>query len=193
MSMLLVKSFGAGLLGAFLETKYGPELGTGSLGLPTLFGATPLLLTGFSFWTLLHGFMVVGRARSKYIKLAEEAGEKDVEERYGLPNLYVQGTSKYAKAFNCIQRSHQHIFESFTGLCVVSIVAAVHYPICAAIGTFTYCLGRISLSNGYANSEGDASKRYSSPFAPLTWYGLMGTFLLSALSSVSFMAGKPIL
>lgn len=193
MSMFLIKSVGASLLGAFSETKYAPHLGTGSLGLPTLFGATPLMLTGFSFWALLHGFMVVGPARSKYMKLAKEAGEKDVEERYALPNLYAQGTSKYAKTFNCIQRSHQHIFETFTGLCVSSVVAAVHYPICAAIATFAYCLGRITLSNGYANEDGEPSKRYSNPFAPLMWYGLIGNMALSTLSCVSFIIGKPVL
>jgi len=91
--MLIVKSIGAGLFGAYAETKYGPNIGTGSLGLPTLFGATPLILTAISFWSLLHGFLVVNQARSKYIKLAKEAGEKEVDERYDLPNLYAQGTS----------------------------------------------------------------------------------------------------
>ena len=193
MSMLIIKSVGASLLGAYTETKYGPALGTGSLGLPALFGVTPLLLTSLSFWALLHGFVVVGNSRSKYIKLAKDAGETEVDERYGLPNIYAQGTSKYAKAYNCIQRSHQHIFETFTTVCVTSVIAAVHYPICAAVTTLAYGVGRVSLSNGYANEEGDPSKRYSSRFAPLMWRGILASIVLSAISSVSFMAGKPIL
>jgi len=191
--MLIIKSLGASLLGAYVETKYGPDLGSGPLGLPTLFGVTPLSLTAISFWSLLHGFLVVGRARSKYIKLAKEAGEKEVDERYALPNLYAQGTSQYAMAFNCIQRSHQHIFETFTTICVTSVIGAVHYPICTAITTLSYGAGRIALSNGYASGEGDAGNRYSSPLARFMWYGVLCNIILATVSSVSFMTGKPVL
>ena len=188
-----MKSIAAGLAGSYLETNFGPALGTGTLGLPRLFGITPAILTGTSFWVVLHGFMVVGRSRSKYMKLAEEDGEKEVEERYGLPNLYAQGTSKHAKAFNCIQRSHQHIFETFPYLCIISLVGAVHYPITAATATFAYALGRYTMSSGYANGDGDASKRYSSPFARLMWRGLLTNMVIAGLSCASFYGGKPIL
>ena len=191
--MLMVKSIAAGLAGTYLETKFGPNLGTGSLGLPRLFGITPAILTGTSFWILLHGFLVVGQSRSKYMKLAEADGEKEVEERYGLPNLYAQGTSKHARAFNCIQRSHQHIFETFPYLCMLSLVGAVHYPITAATATFAYALGRYHLSIGYANSDGEPSKRYASRFAPLMWYGLLANMVIAGLSCASFYGGKPIL
>ncbi len=137
--------------------------------------------------------MVVGKSRSKYMKMAEEDGEKEVEERYGLPNLYAQGTSKHARAFNCIQRSHQHIFETFPYLCMISLLGAVHYPITAATSTMAYAVGRYYLSKGYANSNGEPSKRYASPFAPLMWYGLLASMVVSGLSCASFIAGKPIL
>jgi hypothetical protein len=193
MSMIMVKSFAVGLAGPLLESKFAPDLGAGSLGLPKLFGVTPLVLTGISFWALLHGFTVVGQSRKKFIEMAKKDGEKDVEERYDLPNLYAQGTSKHAKAFNCIQRSHQHIFETFPYFCMVSILGAVHYPIMAALGTVTYGIGRLSLSNGYATSDGDATKRYSGSFGWLLWYGLITNIVLSVISCVSFVAGKPIL
>ena len=60
---------------------------------------TPAILIGTGFWTLMHGFKV-GKARTTYAELAKKDGEKDVDERYLLPNLYVQGTSKHVKAFN---------------------------------------------------------------------------------------------
>jgi hypothetical protein len=191
----MVKSIAAGLTGAFLETKYATSLdfGTGSLGLPKLFGVTPTILTGVSFWALLHGFSVVGKSRSKYMALAKKDGEKDVEERYDLPNLYAQGTSKHAKAFNCAQRSHQQIFETFPQMCMVSMISAVHYPITAAVFAATYFVGRYSMSAGYANEEGDARKRYSSPVAPLIWYGYIGTIVVSVLSGISFVSGGAIL
>lgn len=193
MSMIMMKSLAIGLAAPFLESKYGPSLGEGSMGLPKLFGVTPALLTGMSFWVLMHGFAVVGSARSKYIKLAKEAGEKDVDERYGLPNLYAQGTSKFVTAFNCIQRSHQHILETFPQLCLVSMIGAVHYPLATAVTLSTYCVGRISMSTSYASAEGDASKRYSSSFAVLNWYGFITTIVVALVSSASFIAGKPIL
>ena len=189
----MVKCFAAGLAGTYLETNFGPTLGTGSLGLPRLFGVTPAILTGTSFWVLMHGFFVVGKSRAKYMKLAEEDGEKEVEERYGLPNLYAQGTSKHARAFNCIQRSHQHILETFPIICMISLVGAVHYPITAATATFAYALGRYNMSTGYANADGDASKRYSSPLARLMWYGLLTNMVIAGLSCASFYGGKPIL
>ena len=127
--------------------------------------------------------MKVGAARTKYAELAKKDGEKDVDERYGLPNLYAQGTSKHVRAFNCIQRSHQHIFESFTQVCVAALTAAQSYPITAAVTTLCYAVGRVSLSNSYAQCDGDASKRYSfSKLAPYTWIGMLSTFLLGALS-----------
>lgn len=196
MSVLLGTSLGAGLVSMLAESHYvtpALALGTGSLGLPKLFGVTPLILTGMSFWCLMHGFLVVGRSRSKFIELAKKDGEKDVEERYGLPNLYAQGTSKHARTFNCIQRSHQHIFETFPYLCIISLVGAVHYPISAGLSCLAYSVGRVALSNGYANSDGDPMGRYASKLAPLMWRGLIASVFISAVSSISFIAGKPIL
>jgi hypothetical protein len=65
------------------------------------FGATPFLLIVTGFWATLYAFQV-DDAREKYPALAKADGEPDVDERYGLPNLYAQGTSKHAKAFNCV-------------------------------------------------------------------------------------------
>lgn len=62
------------------------------------------------FWITLWGLMV-GSKRSVYREKARKDGEKDVDQRYGLPNLYVEGCTKHSKAFNCVQRSHQQIFE----------------------------------------------------------------------------------
>jgi len=110
--------------------------------------------------------MVVGMARKKYMDAAKEDGEDNVEERYGLPNLYAQGTSKHARAFNCVQRSHQHIFEGFTQVCVSGLIAAVSFPIVTSMTTLLYAVGRYKNTQGYASSEGDPSKRYSSALAP---------------------------
>jgi MAPEG family len=191
MSHIMVTSMAAGLAGCFLESKYAPALllglgGVGPTGLPKAFGFTPIILSGLSFWCLIHGFLVVGASRNKYIQLAEKDGEKEVKERYGLPNLYAQGTSKNALAFNCVQRSHQQIFETFPQMCLLSMVGAVHYPMTVAATLIAYAVGRITLSQGYDN-------RYSHPLAKLIWYGYIATIAVATVSGVSFVAGKNLL
>ena len=198
MSLLVGKSIAGGLAAAFLESKYQPAsmLGlaaTGPAGLPQAFGFTPLLLSGMSFWILVHGFTAVNSARAKYIKQAKKDGETEVEERFGYPNLYAQGTSKNARAFNCVQRSHQQIFETFPQTCLLSMVGAVTYPIATAVTLSSYCVGRFYLSQGYASAEGDASKRYDHPLAVFTWYGFLSTLTVAVASGISIVAGKPIL
>jgi len=190
MSILVVKSAALVLAGTFAETKFSTANNTnGPAGLSSVYGVTPAIFSGLSFWILVHG-MKVGAARTKYMELAKKDGEKEVEERYDLPNLYAQGTSKHVLSFNCVQRSHQHIFETFTGAVLTGMVGAVQYPLTTAVATCIYAVGRISLSNGYAASEGKPSLRYSSSLAILNWYGLMGNIFLSFLSVASMIAGK---
>jgi len=124
MSTLLLTSLGLAAVGGLAEQKAAtPSMR--SFFVPV----TPLVIIGTGFWALLHGFTVVGPARKNAIEAAKKDGEKDVEERYGLPNLYAQGTSIHARTFNCIQRSHQHIFETFTQTSISALVGCLSYPI----------------------------------------------------------------
>jgi MAPEG family len=176
----------------YAESKFGPSTKNtcGPLGLSAYFGLTPLLLSLYSFWTVVHGFGI-GMARSKYIEQAKKDGETEVEERYQLPNLYAQGTSKNVQGFNCEQRSHQHILETITQAMVTGLIGAIEYPISAAIITSSYIVGRIALSKGYqACKDGDASKRYSSPLAFLHWYGLISSMLLGMASGIKMIASS---
>jgi len=204
MSMLfLAKAIGTTVAGAYCETNFLSSFsssatlsrsdGTTSVSVSPFFGLTPLILSGLGFWAFAYG-MNVGVARNKAMEAAKKDGEKDVKERYDLPNLYVQGTSKHARVFNCIQRSHQHIFETYPTIIVTGLIAATQYPIFAAGTTLMYAVGRISLSNGYAKSDGDASKRYeNSSFARYMWYGVLINLLLSFLSCANIIAGKKLI
>jgi hypothetical protein len=194
MASFLIKSAALAFGGSFLESKYGPPPNKdGPLGLSTWAGLTPLVFTCLSFWSVVYGFTVVGNARRRAIERAKKDGEKDVEERYQYPNLYVPGTSKAAREFNCVQRSHQHIFETFTQAALTSAVASVHYPLAAAFNALLYAAGRRAMSNGYAGGGGDPSARYSSPLARLTWYGLLANIMLAGLSGANMVAGKKVL
>ena len=154
-----------------------------------LTAVTPAILLGTGFWTLAHGF-TVGRARTKYAELAKKDGEKDVDERYMLPNLYAQGTSKHVRAFNCIQRSHQQIFETFTTCVLGGLAGALTFPICTSISTMVYAVGRYYLSKGYKECEGDASKRYKYPVAKFMWYGFLGNVAFGMASCAIIITGK---
>jgi MAPEG family len=185
MSILLYGGLMA-LAGSIAESKFVKKdsLLTASSGI------APLILIGTGFWITMHG-MSVGQARKKYMDLAKKDGEADVEERYDLPNLYAQGTSQHARAFNCAQRSHQHIFETWTQCVLASFVSVLNFPITTAVLTAFYAVGRRSLSNDYYKAEGDASKRYAHKFVSMnTWYGLIGLYVLGMISSVKMIAGE---
>mmetsp|Transcript_10311 Transcript_10311/g.21779 ORF Transcript_10311/g.21779 Transcript_10311/m.21779 type:complete len:195 (-) Transcript_10311:232-816(-) len=180
--------FGSVPIGGYLELTKGSSLisAHGS----QIAAITPAIIIGTGFWTLSHGFKV-GKARTKYAELAKKDGEKDVDERFMLPNLYAQGTSKHVRAFNCIQRSHQHIFETFTTAAVGGLAGALTFPICSAVSTLMYAVGRYYLSKGYSECEGDASERYKyRSIAVFMWYGLLGNTALGMASCALIMSGK---
>jgi hypothetical protein len=180
---MMAKCAGLAITGSVLEAKYAPGDNA------NLFFVTPAIFSVMGFWITSFG-MKVGSARRKAIEAANKDGEKEVQERYALPNLYAQGTSKHATAFNCVQRAHQHIFESFTQVVLTGMVAATTFPIAAGASSLLYFVGRYNFSAGYAASEGDASKRYSSPLAVYTWYGLIINWMLAMGSCAQQISGK---
>lgn len=188
-SFLAIGASGAGLL-AFLETKFAPKVtssNNNSNGLNPLFFITPLILSHVGIFIITQGF-AVGAARKKYMDLAKEAGEKDVDERYDLPNLYAQGTSIHARAFNAVQRSHQHIFENFSTMILTGCIGAISYPISSALSCTMYAIGRVVISKCYEHSEGDAKKRYSNKLGMSMWFGLLFSMFLAPYSCIKMLS-----
>jgi MAPEG family len=161
---------------------------TPPLGVPRGFGLTTAVLALTTFWLLFYGFLVVGSARSKYMDLARKDGELNVEERYGLPNLYAQGTTKHVIAFNSVQRSHQQILESYPGYLLMALLASIYFPLLAAIHCALWLYSRIVWTRGYATGN-SPKDRYSHPHSRLFWTNMTALFLLSLLSSVNLVAG----
>lgn len=186
---LLAKASCATLVGMFAESRAGLSEKTNL----SLFGVTPLILSGISFWSVVYGAFVVGGARKKYMEKAKEEGEENVEERYSFPNLYALGDSKNARAFNCVQRSHQHIFETLPGVMLTAIINAFQYPCLTAIYTALYAAGRVVFTTAYGKSEGEVAKRYENPIAMFLWYGLLGNYILSLFSCANMITGKKVL
>lgn len=155
---------------------------SGVAGLPKAIGLTLGAVTISGFWLTMYGFSV-GGARRKYLELAKKDGEEAAEERFSLPNLYVEGNTKNAKAFNCIQRSHQQAFETLPQFYAMTAAAALKYPVTAAAVVGMWWYGRIKWSTGYAKSEGDAGKRYDHPLAYLIFASVFAQFLLAVTAS----------
>ena len=151
------------------------------LGLTRAVGVPMLVTSGALFWLTLYGF-TVGAARTKFAALAKKDGEKDVDERYALPNLYVEGGTKHARAFNCVQRSHQQAFETLPQLLCFTAVASTVFPLSAAANMALWLVGRVVWSTGYAASGGDAAKRYDHPLAYLIFASLVAQFGLAIVA-----------
>ena len=153
---------------------------------PRAFGLLILVLSGISLWLISHS-LSIGRSRLKYMELASKDGEAHVKERYGLPNLYVEGVSKHARAFNCVQRSHQQTLESFPQFLFFSISASLCFPLTSTITCALWWYARVVWTNGYAKSEGDPAQRYSHPFSRFIWTGLLVQFLGSIMTALNIL------
>mmetsp|Transcript_14465 Transcript_14465/g.17590 ORF Transcript_14465/g.17590 Transcript_14465/m.17590 type:complete len:194 (-) Transcript_14465:357-938(-) len=156
--------------------------------IPGSFGIVILMLGLFNFWTIMYS-MKVGAARTKYKEKAIKDGEKDAEARYTLPNLYVDGTTKPARAFNCVQRSHQQILETISQFNTFALVSGLNFPYTTSALVCLYFFSRIVWTGSYAASEGEPDKRYDHPLSKHIWTSLLALFGLSVLSGLKFMIG----
>ena len=111
-----------------------------------------------------------------------------MDARYALPNLYVDGNSAHARAFNCVQRSHQQAFETLPQLLFFTATASLAYPLAAAANVALWLVGRVTWSAGYANSNGDPAKRYDHPLAFLIFASFMSQFFV-AVAAAGAVAG----
>ena len=139
-------------------------------------------------WITLWGLMV-GSKRSIYKEKARKDGEENVDERYSLPNLYVPGCTPHSKAFNCVQRSHQQIFETLGQFITANIIATMHFPASASAAAIVWFVGRVTWAKGYAASEGVPSRRYDSPFAYGIWTGYLASVILAVVTCARIIMG----
>jgi len=168
-----------------------PSLPLAASFLPCGYGLVIMVVSITHLWVLMVG-MSVGSARSKYSSLAEKDGEKNVPERYELPNLYAQGTSKHALAFNCVQRSHQQILETLPGYFCTVLFTGLEFPITAFVFASLWLYSRIVWVRGYSASNGDPSKRYSHPFSGFFWQCKLVLLMASWFVAIELLLGRKI-
>jgi len=168
-----------------------PPLPLAASYLPTGYGLVILVLTLTYLWLFMVG-MSVGAARDKCSALAEKDGEKDVAERYQLPNLYAQGTSKHVRAFNCVQRSHQQILETLPGYFCTVLVTGLEFPITAFVMASLWLYSRMVWVKGYAASMGEPTQRYSHPFSAVFWHCMLTLIVTSLFVAAQLVLGRKI-
>eukprot|EP00540_Astrosyne_radiata_P018620 CAMPEP_0116845848 /NCGR_PEP_ID=MMETSP0418-20121206/13507_1 /TAXON_ID=1158023 /ORGANISM="Astrosyne radiata, Strain 13vi08-1A" /LENGTH=176 /DNA_ID=CAMNT_0004477029 /DNA_START=181 /DNA_END=708 /DNA_ORIENTATION=+ len=134
--------------------------------LPRAVGLLAFPLVFFANWHVMYGVKHVATARQKFKDLAAKDGEPDVD-RYELPNLYVAGTSKHAKAFNSRQRAHQQVLETLSHQYMVILFASLAYPMSTLLCTCIWVYARMNYAAGYA--EGGPSGRYNMPLTLWIW------------------------
>lgn len=159
--------------------------------LPAGYGLVIVVLTITYLWLTVVG-MTVGESRAKYIALAEKDGEKNVAERYEIPNLYAQGTSKHVQAFNCVQRSHQQILETFPGYVFTVLITGLEFPITAFVLASLWLYSRIVWVKGYMASSGQPMQRYSHPFAGFFWHSMLTLIVICVVVGVQLVLGRKI-
>lgn len=176
---------------AITTTMVEPPLPLTASYLPAGYGLVILALSATYLWMLLLGISI-GSARTKYSELAEKDGEKDVAERYQLPNLYAQGTSKNALAFNCVQRSHQQIIETFPGYFCSVLFTGLEFPVTAFVMASLWLYSRMVWVKGYQESKGKPMERYSHPFSGIFWHCMLALIMTSIMVAIELVLGRKI-
>ncbi|GBG34591.1 Microsomal glutathione S-transferase 3 [Hondaea fermentalgiana] len=155
----------------FQELLPEPVQGSSILAVPKLYGLVALFNVVGSTFTLLSLASRVGKARKKY----------GVE----YPKMYAEGDSEDAKAFNQVQRGHQHALETYPSFLALSLIGGLRHPIVTSLCGAVYMCSRLAWADGYAVS---AETRYTkSRMAPHIWTCLIGVVYTAVSSSLGIL------
>eukprot|EP01035_Chromulina_nebulosa_P018630 gene18630-24365_t len=161
-----------------------PWLYSGSLVPKAYSGVIAVNVVTSSVVVIMLGFKV-SAARSKYRELAKEKGDVDAEERYSYPKMYAEGFTEEAKQFNCVQRGHQQILETYSQFLVLSLVGGLGYPVTSTLGGLLWVYARLKWAEGYAT--GDPKNRYGHWASRWIWYGLATVLFTSSAVAVDLV------
>lgn len=109
-------------------------------------------------------------------------GEKDAENRYNLPNMYVDGNTENARLFNCVQRGHQQALETLPQFLLLSIIGGIRFPLFVGLCGILWIIARVKWAEGYAT--GKPENRYSHVASRGVWYSLIGCLLAACGTTV---------
>lgn len=75
---------------------------------------------------------------------------------------------------------------------MTSLLAGLEFPLSASIFCALWLYSRTLWVSSYAESEGDASKRYDKPFSAFFWMTMLTLWMMCNLSAVSMLLGRSI-
>ena len=115
--------------------------------------------------TAEHGYLFAGCISTgialMYIGTRVGLARRKVGLKY--PALYydnVEASQDRAKhVFNCTQRGHQNLMESYTFQLLLLLLGGIKHPLINAVAALVWSVGAISFAAGYATGEPD--NRYS--------------------------------
>lgn len=103
-----------------------------------------------------------------------------------------EGTSKNARAFNCVQRSHQQILETLPGYFITVLVSGLEYPVATFVFASLWLYSRSVWVVGYSDSSGDPALRYSHPHSRVFWHCKLALLMMSWFVAIQLLVGKKI-
>lgn len=76
---------------------------------------------------------------------------------------------------------------------MTALLAGLEFPLTASVYCALWLYSRSLWVSGYAQSEGDPSKRYDKPFSKFFWMAMLVLWMTCSLSAVSMLLGRNIL
>ena len=132
------------------------------------------------------GFYVGGK-RQEFADRGAAAGDADAEKRFKAPQLYAEGLSDTAIAFNCLQRGHQQAMETLPQFMTMSIIGGFTFPLTVSIFGMLWNIGRVQWALGYEQSAGERYK--GGPLTFFIWVALVVNMFACVLVATDMLFG----
>jgi len=122
-----------------------------------------------------YGFVIMTGILSGVILgyLGENVAKARKKYNVQLPNMYDSTGSADGKMFNCYQRAHQNVLETYSAFLFTLFVGGLKHPLIATGAGIVWCIGRILYAWGYWT--GDPAKRSRGEVHVLALLALAGT------------------
>merc|ERR1712060_245546 len=102
-----------------------------------------------------YGYVAISVALSHFASMYAStlvmAKRKELNVPY--PNCYAPTGHKHEKAFNCAQRGHQNMFETWGPFCVNMLITGLMFPKASAGLGAAYAFGSAMYAKDYATGE----------------------------------------
>jgi glutathione S-transferase len=157
------------VLRKYFQSIYVPS--KSALALPRSYSTVILVNVVGSTVVLMILGIKVSISRRAMKEKAIKNGDVDAEARFSYPKLYAEGFSEEAREFNCVQRAHQHAFETYPQFLTLSIIGGLHFPVLTTCAGALWNYARLKWAESYSSKGPE--KRYEHWASTGIWVGLL--------------------